>query len=113
MARAWACWPTCVSRRAPYSLSSSAARCIRSATATRRKGSRMFRMSLVKEPWAGRLLPALCALAALCLLPGLARAQTALPPIDDTKARVEQLEKEVRELKALLKQQIAAPAPPA
>lgn len=56
---------------------------------------------------SGRSRASLCAIALLMILGSLSRAQQP-PPADDTKARIEQLEKEVQELKALLKQQNAA-----
>ena len=60
----------------------------------------------------------LFALAALLLAGGFAGAQAPQPAADDTKARIEQLEAEIRALKGLLQQpaapgQTTAPAQPA
>lgn len=54
----------------------------------------------------------LLVVAGLFPMDGLARAQQAQPPVDDTRSRVEQLEREVQELKALLKQQVASSVAP-
>jgi phosphate-selective porin OprO/OprP len=56
---------------------------------------------------------AILLVGAALLLSGVARSQEVQPPVDDAKARIEQLEKEVQALKATLQNQAGAPPQPA
>ncbi|HYT90101.1 MAG TPA: porin [Gemmataceae bacterium] len=64
---------------------------------------------VAKRSRSGPLRAALLALVAFILTRSAVQAQPA-PPADDTRGRIEQLERQVQELKALLQQQAAHPA---
>src|SRR5438128_3184801 len=69
----------------------------------------MVRSCMAKRTRKGPYHTALLAVAALALMGGMAQGQTAPLPVDDPRVRLERLETELKELKAI----VQAPAPAA